>query len=278
MAGLSQLKRPIHIGALHLKLFRGQVEISDLVVEGLTPQDRPFFTAKRLAVTLDWSRMPALRPELIVSSVELEDWQMLVEKFKGGDSFPRFRSNNNQPRGPRRFTSTTRYFHGSKGTFIYEDHEAPWGIIAPGIDMTITNFPKYHGEAAFKGGTVSIQNYVPMWADFKAHFVIDGSEIQLAHRHDDRRCAVDRDGRCPDEPVARAVVAQVTSRVQFQRMRELFFAKETWNLTGDGDFKGVFHLFKGGHDLSGSFTSEEAGLNAYRFPKLFGDLQDESGL
>ena len=32
-------------------------------------------------------------------------------------------------------------------------------------------------------------------------------------------------------------------------MRELFFKDETWRLTGDGDFTGTFHLFKGGRDL-----------------------------
>ena len=271
--GTAQLGRPIHLGALHLSLFRGKVEIRDLVIEGLRPTDRPFFTAKRLAVTLDWSRMPSTRPELIVSAVELEDWDMLVEKFKGADNFPKFRRPSGGSRGPRRFTSTTRYFHGSRGSFTYEDHESPWSIRAPGIDMTITNFPKYHGEASFKGGAVTIQNYLPMWANFKAHFTIDGSELQLD------RIDMETDGatssavgvvhmdRWPDQTY------DVTSRVQFGRMRELFFARESWQLSGAGDFRGVFTLFKGGHELAGHFTSTVAGLNAYRFPQLYGDLR-----
>ncbi|MEQ1871045.1 MAG: translocation/assembly module TamB domain-containing protein [Vicinamibacterales bacterium] len=270
--GSSLLRRPVHIGALRVQLFRGRVEVGDLVVDGLTPRDRPFFTAKRIAVTLDWSRIPSLRPELIISSVELDDWQMLVEKFKNTDNFPRFRNRNAPSSGPRRFTATTRYLRGTRGTFIYEDHDAPWGIMAPGIDMTITNFPKYHGEASFKGGTVSIQNYLPMWADFRAFFTIDGSQLQLT------RIDMNTDGA-----VSTAVGAvdmdhwpeqsyNVTSRVQFKRMRELFFAHESWRLGGEGDFKGVFHLFKGGHDLSGHFTSEVAELSDYRFPSLFGGL------
>ena len=60
------------------------------------------------------------------------------------------------------------------------------------------------------------------------------------------------------------------SRLQFPRMRELFFANEPWQLVGDGDFDGTFHLFKGGHDLTGRFTSELAGVDDYRFPALFG--------
>ena len=46
----------------------------------------------------------------------------------------------------------------------------------------------------------------------------------------------------------------VKSRVHFPRMREIFFTKENWELAGDGDFTGTFHLFKGGHDLTGTFT------------------------
>ena len=43
---------------------------------------------------------------------------------------------------------------------------------------------------------------------------------------------------------------------------------------GDGDFTGTFHLFKGGHDLSGTFTSDAAlGVNDYRFPALYGSLR-----
>ena len=55
-------------------------------------------------------------------------------------------------------------------------------------------------------------------------------------------------------------------------MREIFFTKENWELTGDGDFTGTFHLFKGGHDLTGTFTSAVAGVNDYRFPQLYGSL------
>ena len=40
----------------------------------------------------------------------------------------------------------------------------------------------------------------------------------------------------------------------------MFFKKENWALAGDGDFTGTFHLFKGGHDLTGTFTSALAGV------------------
>src|SRR5262249_29898351 len=64
----------------------------------------------------------------------------------------------------------------------------------------------------------------------------------------------------------------VQSRVRFPRMREIFFKNEPWPLSGDGDFDGVFHLFKDGRDLAGTFTSPELGVYDYRFPSLKGAL------
>ena len=36
----------------------------------------------------------------------------------------------------------------------------------------------------------------------------------------------------------------VKSRVNFPRMRELFFKDEPWRISGDGDFNGTFQLIK----------------------------------
>ena len=164
---------------------------------------------------------------MLVTSVEMTDWQMLVERFKDGDNFPKFRNTNAPPSGPRRMTTTVQYLGASRGQFAYEDHETPWSIVAPNLDLTITNFPDYHGEATFKAGLISIQNYVPMWVNFKGRFAINGAKVHLD------RAEIDTDG-------ARTVAVggvdfdhwpeqtyQVRSRVQFPRMRELFFAKET---------------------------------------------------
>jgi translocation-and-assembly-module (TAM) inner membrane subunit TamB-like protein len=270
--GSRYMKRTLHIGTLQVRLINGHFEIGDLVIEGLQPTDRPFFTAKRLSLAIDWSRIISPQPEVLITSVEMADWQMLVERFKGGDNFPKFR-NTDTPGRPSRIKSTTQYLRASRGQFAYEDHETPWAIVAPNLDLTITNFPGYHGEATFHQGLVSIQNYVPMWINFKGRFAINGAKVRLD------RAEIDTDG-------ARTIAAgavdfdhwpeqsyQVRSRVEFSRMREIFFARETWDLGGAGDFTGVFHLFKGGHDLSGNFTSQLAAVNQYRFPSLFGALR-----
>ena len=117
-----------------------------------------------------------------------------------------------------------------------------------------------------------------MWANMKAAFVIDGPRIHLER---------DRSGDRRREDASRAARStprtgpnqsyQVQSRVHFPRMRELFFKNETWQVTGDGDFNGVFKLFKAGadtnRDLTGTFSSALAGVNDYRFPSLYGSLR-----
>ncbi len=55
-------------------------------------------------------------------------------------------------------------------------------------------------------------------------------------------------------------------------MREIFFARDKFSLFGEGHFTGTFHMFKGGRELKGDFTSALAGVNDYRFPNLEGSV------
>jgi translocation and assembly module TamB len=66
---------------------------------------------------------------------------------------------------------------------------------------------------------------------------------------------------------------QVKSTVDFKRMRELFFAKENYTLSGKGRFDGLFHLFRGGRSLTGSFDSDLAGLQIGELDYHFADLK-----
>jgi translocation-and-assembly-module (TAM) inner membrane subunit TamB-like protein len=274
--GSKALKRPIHIGALSIHVLSGKFIVQDFSIGGLEATHRPFFTAKRLALALDWSTAVRRRPVFTVTSVELTDWEMLVEKWSDGHNFPKFSRDRDpdepaDPNGPR-VKATMQYLRAWRGRFAYEDHGAPWSIVAPNIDMTITNLPRYHGEATFHGGTIAIQDHVPMWANFKARFDIDGSRLHM------RQIEFETDGahsaavgevdlsRWPE------MTYDVKSRVDFQRMREVFFQKERWALSGEGNFTGKFHLFKGGHDLAGNFTSKMAGVYDYHFPSLYGSL------
>jgi translocation and assembly module TamB len=272
--GSNALKRPIHIGGLSIRIARGRFEVDDFSIDGLSPDDRKFFAAKKLSVSVDWSKVVARRPEFVITSVEMTDWQMLVEKWPGRDNFVRIpRRPRTTPAGPRRFVTTLQYVHAYRGQFAYEDHEAPWSILAPNIDITVTNSRGYNGDARFHGGLVTIQNYVPMWANFDAHFFIDGTKLHLDRVEMETDGAVSSAVGNLDFDNWPEMTYEVKSRVQFQRMRELFFKNEKWALTGAGDFAGTFHLFKGGHELTGDFTSPMAGLYDYRFPSLYGSLK-----
>jgi hypothetical protein len=273
--GSRALRRPIRIGALQIHVLSGRVIVEDFSIGGLQPADRPFFIAGRLAVSLDWLALLRSRPEFTITSVELTDWEMLVEKEGDRHNFPRFTRDRtaNEPDEPSRIKTTLKYLRAWRGRFAYEDHGARWSIVAPNIDLTITDFPSYRGRATFAGGTIAIQDHVPMWAKMDARFLINGGRLRMQH------IAFETDG-ATSEAVGDVDFGRwpemsydVTSRVRFQRMREIFFRNQPWALSGDGDFKGRFHLFKGGHDLSGTFTSDLAGVYDYRFPSLYGSLR-----
>ena len=268
------LERQVQIGRLSLHIARGRVLLEDFTIGGSRPGDRPFFTASTLSLSLNWANVLRRRPDITITSVELTDWNMLVEKWKGGHNFPDFTPDSDPDAGdgPRPFTTTLRYLRAWRGQFTFLDHEAPWSIVAPNIDFNITNEQGYGGEAQFSDGSIEIQDHLPMWVNMEARFRIDGSLLHLD------RIDLESDG-------ARSVAIgsadlsswpemqyDVQSRVHFPRMREIFFRNETWQLSGDGDFDGVFHLFDGGHELKGDFTSDVAGVNGYEFPSLFGSL------
>jgi hypothetical protein len=274
-AASERLKRAVQIGSLEIHVLSGRVLLNDFSIAGRSPEDRPFFTAKQLVVSLDWSTAVRRRPEFTITSVDLRDWDMLVEEWQDGHNFPKFTTDDrrDEPRGPRRFTVTLKYLRASGGRFSYYNHQAPWSVVAPNIDLKIVNSPGYHGEAVFSGGTISIQDHVPMWARMKARFTIDGSRLKM------ERIEIDTDGAktiaagTVDTSRWPEMLYDVESRVHFPRMRQIFFSSEPWVLTGDGDFKGTFHLFKGGHELTGRFASEMAGVYDYRFPSLGGSLR-----
>ena len=178
-AASDYLERPMHIGSLKIHLLTGKFLVENLTIDGLHPGDRPFFTARRIEVGMDWTPAFARVPDVTISSVEMTDWQMLVEKWDEEHNFPRINHDDGKPPGPRRVTTTLKYLRASRGQFAYEDHEAPWSIVCRTLDINITNVPTYHGTATFNGGTVAIQEFVPMWVNMKAQFVLDGPRIHL---------------------------------------------------------------------------------------------------
>jgi hypothetical protein len=269
--GSKRIERPIRMGRLSVRLLRGQVVVEDLVIGGLSPTDRPFLSAKRIVVSLAWA--PLLRREVFIESVEMTGWQMVVETWPGGrHSFPRL-TPREPAAGPRPFVTTVQVVRAREGVFTFEDHGTPWSTVARNLDVTVVKAPDYRGEATFSNGTVKIQRYEPMWANMRARFAIDGGLVRFD------RIDLETDGATTeltgevDLPRWPEQTYRLRSHLRFPRMRELFFARDTFSLYGDGVFDGTFHLFKGGRDLNGSFTSEQAGVNSLRFSRLAGDLR-----
>ena len=110
----------MRIGRLSAKLTPGVFVIEDLLIEGLTPTDRPFLKAKKIEVRVPW--WTAFSRKLIVESVTMTDWDMVVESWPGGrHSFPKVTPKNPR-KGPSTFTTTLRYVLATRGQFTYDDH------------------------------------------------------------------------------------------------------------------------------------------------------------
>ena len=153
-AGSKYIERPLHIGALRIHLLTGKVLVEDLKIDGLHKDDRPFFTAKQIAVALDWLPAFHLHPDITISSVEMTDWQMLVEKWDGSHNFPRFNHDDGKPPGPKRMTTTLRHLRAFRGQFSFEDHETPWSVVCRNLDISIGNLPQLsrHGDVQRRHG------------------------------------------------------------------------------------------------------------------------------
>src|SRR5919106_342352 len=69
---------------------RAALRLLAVVIEGLTPQSKPFLKAKLITVkfpwwiALDWQWRKGLSRHIVVESVEMTDWDMFLETFPGG--------------------------------------------------------------------------------------------------------------------------------------------------------------------------------------------------
>ena len=272
-AASSYIDRPMHIGTLKIKLLSGAFELDNVVIEGLKPTDRPFLTAKRIFVNLPWWTI--FSGELIVSDVDMSDWDMLVETFQGGrHNFPRFGGppkDKNQPQGPKRFTTTVSSVIARRGKFTYEDHGTPWSVVCPNLDVSVfRGLDAYRGTAQFSKGTVTIQNYQPFAASMQTRFKIDNGRVVLDDINLQSTGASSRITGYVDLSRFPEMLYRVKSRIDFPTQKDIFFKDLNFATAGYGDFTGTFHISKDWRELKGTFTSPEAGVNAWRFQDVKG--------
>ena len=288
------IDRPVTIGRLSTYLAPGRFLLEDLEIGGLNPGDRPFFEAERLTISTAWG--PLLQGEVLVDAVDLSGWRMLVEGFADGrQTFPRFvpraddaPGSDAAPRGDetaagapeeddeaRLLVTTVQHLRAHDGEFVYEDHGAPWSIRAPNIDLTLGKSTGYGGMARFRGGTLLIGDFEPMTLNMDAEYRLDGGLVDLTHidlwaADDGFRARVDGVVDMLSWPESTYNVREMS--IDLPVMKEIFFARDDFTVTGEAAFTGLWHLFEGGRELTGSFTSADAALAGLRFPELDGDL------
>ena len=124
----------MHIGRLGVRLFNGKFVLEDFVIEGLSPTDRPFLTAKRIDVSLTWDAL--FRREVLFDAIEMTDWQMVVEQLAGGRTA--FRASTGRRQRPRRSSRRCSTCGRRTATVTFEDHGSPWSTVARNLDITVT--------------------------------------------------------------------------------------------------------------------------------------------
>jgi len=276
--GSNLLKRTIHIGRLGVHLLRGEFVVEDFVIEGFTPQSRPFLTAKRIGISMPWSTLIDRR--VVFDAVQMRDWHMYVELSPDGrDNFPKLPKRGE---GKRPYTITLQYFRGSDGEFVFEDHGLPWTIVARNLDVTLARpGEEYRGQAKFSNGMVAMQQYLPFRIDMSSEFKLDGDVVRFSR--------IDLTSEGAKTELTGAVdiahwpeqTYQLTSHLDFATQKRIWFNKEPFSVSGVGDFTGTFHMFRErfpdgrsrvGRELKGNFVSQVSGVNAWRFGDLRGSV------
>ena len=274
------LDRPMHIGKVRALMWPGRFEFTDLVIEGLTPQERPFLHAKSIVVQLPW--WTAFKRHLIIESVEMTDWEMVVETLPGGKhNFPRVKGPPRPPStGPKTFFTTLRSVVASRGHFLYYDRSTPWTIDAPNMRITLTRRDErndYGGTATFDEGTIWFQTYEPFGASMKGQFSMKPPDLhwdRIDLLTDGAETVLTGDIQLNNWPEQ---VYQLKSKIDIATQKRIFFRREPWEATGEGEFEGTFHYPKvGKRELKGHWrtpvTYAKIGAYTWAFPNLRGSV------
>ena len=292
------IDRPVHIGRFGMHLLPGRFVIEDLVIEGLSPDDRPFFRSERIVISTAW--LPLLRGEFLVDAVDMQGWRMVVEAFDGGrHTFPRFAGGDDNEDGAddedgagaapdpvpaepsadaveesaRRFVTTVQYLRAHDGEFVYDDHGAPWSVVARNIDLRLAKALGYGGQVSFSDGTVQIGDFEPMTTGMQVTYSLDGGLVDLT-RIDLQMDGFDATmiGQADLLGWPEGTFHVVESSIDLPTMKDIFFADDDVTFAGEAAFTGTHHVFDGGRETTGTFTSGNARLQGLDFPTLDGDL------
>ena len=278
--GSQQVGRPMHVGKLSVYLFLGRFLAEDLIIEGPTPDDRPFLRADRIVVSMPWSSL--FRRELLFDSIEIADWEMVLESFPDGrHTFPDLDGDpadiddtavaNGSDNGDL-FITTLSYIRAHRGTVIFDDYGSNWSAVTPNFDITVTKLEDYRGQVTFSNGTVQIGSSEPITASVQAEFGIEGSDVMFD------RLDLETNGTI-SHLVGKVETAnwpeqhyEVQSEGDLGVLRDIFFAHDPFTVSGMGHFGGTYHKYENGYDLRGDFRSDLATINEQPFLELSGSV------
>lgn len=279
--GSRQVGRPMHIRKLSVYLFLGRFLAEDLVIEGPTPDDRPFLRADRIVVSMPWSSL--FRGEILFDSIEITDWELVLESFPDGrHTFPDLDGDPvdiddataaSSPDNSNLFVTTLSYIRAQRGTVIFDDYGSNWSAVTPNFDITVTKLADYRGQVTFSNGTVQIGTYEPITASVQAEFGINGSDVMFD------RLDLETNGTI-SHLVGKVDIAnwpeqhyEVQSEGDLGVLRDIFFAHDPFTVGGMGHFGGTYHKYENGYDLRGDFRSDLATINEQPFLDLSGSLR-----
>jgi hypothetical protein len=114
-------------------------------------------------------------------------------------------------------------------SFVYDDGVTPWSVIRSQPEffriVRADNLSTYVGVAEFRRGTVKVQQFEPMSADFRTWFQVDGGIVKLKHIDlltDGARSHLSGYVNFRNWPEQEY---RIQSVVDLTRMRELFWSK-----------------------------------------------------
>src|SRR5687768_17209262 len=279
-AGSNYLKRTMHIGDLSVRIWDGAYVVRNLTIDGRTPQSRPWLVAKEIVVKMP-NRRSLFSKQVVIDSIEMSDWKMYVEQTPDGHSFPSFPRRSG---GARTWTTTLKYVRARRGEFAYDDRGTPWSVVARNIDVTVAKpATEYRGSASFSDGLVSIQQYLPFRADMDTTFKINDGRVifdVINLTTDGAKSVLKGDVNMSHWPEQ---MYSVKSQIDLPRMRQIFFADDNFELAGNAEFDGTFHLFKGevrpdgktsgGREMKGKFRAPRLAVNDYQFDDVAGSVR-----
>jgi translocation and assembly module TamB len=272
--------RSMHIGSLSIRVWDGAYVVRDLRIDGLTPQSPPWLVAKEITVHMP-DRQSLWNRQIVIDSIEMSDWKMYVEQTADGHSFPKFGKGPSD--GPRRWTTTLKYVRSHRGEFTYDDKTTPWSVVARNIDVIVAKpAEEYRGSARFSNGLVTIQDYLPFRAGMDTTFKIAGGRVlfdRINLETDGAKSVLKGDIDMAHWPEQ---MYSVKSKIDLPRMRQIWFAKDKFELAGTAEFDGYFHLYKGevrpdgktsgGREVKGTFRTAGMRVNDYQFDDVAGSV------